>query len=126
MNPFYQTVTDRKKMRREIRWLLGSTRDDAPTLGPIMGAVRKMNDLVYATSGGRISLVVMDNRTNDCVRPDAVSEAHRTGDEIQPAGGIVLTKDERSKLADLIYEHIAPNRREGVADLVDKIDPTIP
>ena len=127
MNPYYGTITERKKQRRDIRRWLGTSSDDAPTIGCVMNAVEVMGRLVEFTTGGRVSLVVMDNRTNGCVTPSAVAVANRYGErEIDQAGGIVLDANERRELVDLIYERVAPFQREHVEDLVNKLDHTIP
>lgn len=127
MNPYHGTITERKKQRRDIRHWLGTGREDAPSVGMVMNAVEVMKRLVEYTTGGRVSLVVMDNRTNGCVTPSAVAVANQNGErEIRQAGGIVLDADERRELVDLIYERVAPFQRDHLKDLVNKLDHTIP
>lgn len=78
IQPMMASATKRKKERREIRNVLGTSRDDAPSVLGCTRAAIHLNRLIYLASGRRFEIVIKDNKLGQTVEP---FQAHQSADK---------------------------------------------
>jgi hypothetical protein len=120
LSPAYQTATFRRELRRQVRNLLGSSRDDAPSAVVALKALRLMSELVSAATNGHFDVLLV-NRKGQCVnRSEAVNFAIDTNNKVRPAGAVVLDCREQETLRELL-DHVPQGLLQRFPATLDKI-----
>jgi hypothetical protein len=70
---------DRRRLRQEVRHMLGNSRDAAPTPTLVIRAARKLDDLLKLTTDGRYRVTV-EVREGDGFRAAGVADFEQTRD----------------------------------------------
>jgi hypothetical protein len=67
MEPRPRSATERRDLRREARYALGNTREDAPRAPQVVRAAALLGRLVSLATDGRLRLALVDTQTGEDV-----------------------------------------------------------
>lgn len=70
-----QSATERRKLRRLVRELVGTTRDEAPTARTAIRLVALTAKLVQLATNDRYGVALIDRELGTFVEPDKVLDA---------------------------------------------------
>jgi hypothetical protein len=79
-----QSATERRDLRRSIRNVLGTSREEAPTARQVINAATYLRRMMELASGGRFTLAIVDQQRGEFV--DA-SKAHAIAREATASRG---------------------------------------
>lgn len=116
----YQSATQRRELRRDIRAALGTSSDKAPGFERALGIHTAVSNLISLATNGRFCTIIMDNRTQNCVSvPSALAYCRDRANGVTPAGGVVFSGTEVDEIREAILW--AGARRSLSPDTLDKI-----